>query len=183
MSPFTPHICEEIWEKLGNKAFCSLQKWPSFDKKKIDVKLEAAEAVIHKTIADITNVLKLINIGEPKKITLIIAPKWKYRFMKIFKKEIEKTRNIKQLISACMKERELKQYGKGIAKMIPALLKDASKVPSEVLNQEIEFKNLEESREFIEKEFNCNIEIEKAEQSKQDKAKNASPSKPAILVE
>jgi len=182
MCPFTPHICEELWEKLGNKPFCSLQKWPAYNEKKIDNKLEAAEAIIHKTIADITNVLKLIKIEKPKKIILIISPKWKYDFLNIFKKEIEKTRDIKTLMQKCMKD-DLKKYGKDISKIIPALLKDASKIPQEILTQETELKNLEESKELIEKEFNCKIEIEKAEQSKQEKAKNASPSKPAILIE
>ena len=35
MSPFTPHISEELWEHLGNKPFCSLQKWPECDESKI----------------------------------------------------------------------------------------------------------------------------------------------------
>ncbi len=43
MSPFTPHACEELWHKLGNNPFCSLQKWPDYDKKKIDEKTEASE--------------------------------------------------------------------------------------------------------------------------------------------
>ncbi len=182
MAPFAPHICEELWEKLGNKPFCSLEKWPSFDKKKIDTKLEAAETIIHKTIADISNVLKLIKVEKPNKLTLIISPKWKYKFMKLFQKEIEKTRDIKSLMSTCMKD-DLKQHGKDISKLIPALLKDASKVPQEILTQEIEFKNLEETKELISKEFNCTVEIQKAEQSKQEKARNASPSKPAIIIE
>ena len=183
MSPFTPHIAEELWEKLGNKPFCSLQKWPSYDEKKINSKLEAAEELINKTIADINNVLKLIKIEKPKKIKLIVSQKWKYLFMKSFKKEIEKTRDIKALISACMKEKELKQHGKDISKTIPNLLKDASKIPSEILTQEIELKSLEEAKEFISKEFNCEVEIEKAEESKEAKAKQAIPSKPAILIE
>jgi hypothetical protein len=78
---------------------------------------------------------------------------------------------------------ELKKYGKEVSKLIPALLKDASKIPSEVLSQEMEFNNIEESKELIAKEFNCEVIVEKAEESKEDKAKNASPSKPAILVE
>ena len=98
MAPFTPHICEELWEKMGNKPFCSLQKWPSYDEKKINAKLEAAEEVIHRTIADISNVLKLIKIEKPKKIGLIVSPKWKYTFMSIFKKEIEKTRDRKSVV-------------------------------------------------------------------------------------
>ncbi|HNV97679.1 MAG TPA: class I tRNA ligase family protein, partial [bacterium] len=33
LSCFAPHICEEIWEKLGNKNFICLEKWPSYDEK------------------------------------------------------------------------------------------------------------------------------------------------------
>jgi len=183
MSPFTPHISEELWEHLGNNPFCSLHQWPSYDESKIDSKLEAAEEVISKAISDINNVLKLIKVYKPKKIKLIVSPKWKYSFMGIFKKEIEKTRDIKQLMSACLKEPDLKKYGNDISKMIPALLKDSSKIPMEVLSQEMEFNNLKESKDFIAKEFNCQIEIEKAEDSKEAKANNASPSKPAILME
>ncbi len=181
MLPFTPHSCEELWEKLGNKPFCSLEKWPKYDEKKIDNKLEAAEEVVSKTIADIHNVLALIKVQKPNRIKLIVSPKWKYKFLEIFKKEVEKSRDVKSLMSACM-QGDLKKYGKDISKLIPSLLKDASKVPSQLLTQDIELKNLQESKDFISKEFNCTVEIEKAESSKEDKARNASPSKPAILV-
>jgi leucyl-tRNA synthetase len=30
LSPFCPHIAEELWEKLGNKDFISLAKWPEY---------------------------------------------------------------------------------------------------------------------------------------------------------
>jgi leucyl-tRNA synthetase len=181
MSPFTPHICEELWEKLGKKPFCSKEKWPDYDEGKIDIKLEAAEELVHNTIADINNVLKLIKLEKPKKITLIISPKWKYQFMETFKKKVEKTRDVKEIMKACMKD--LKQYGKDISNLIPTLLKDASKVPQEILSQEIEITNLNEAKDSIEKEFSCEVIIEKAEDSKEQKAKNASPSKPAIVVE
>jgi len=182
MSPFTPHICEELWCSLGNKEFCSLAKWPSYDEKKIDSKLEAAEEVISKTVSDIANVLKLIDVKEPKKITLIVSLKWKYQFMKLFRKEVEKTRDVKALMGVCMAG-DLRKNGKDISKMIPALLKDASKVPSEVLNQVIEFKNLVEAKEFISKEFGCLVVVERAEDSKEGKARDASLGKPAIVVE
>ena len=182
MSPFTPHICEELWRGLGEEEFCSLAKWPTYDEKKIDSKLEAAEEVISKTISDISNVLKLIKVDKSKKITLIVSLKWKYQFMNLFKKEVEKSRDVKVLMGSCMVG-ELKKYGNDISKMIPALLKDASKVPSEILSQDIEFKNLMEANELISKEFGCEIIVERAEDSKEGKAKNASPSKPAIVVE
>ena len=80
MSPFTPHICEELWEKIGNKPFISLTKWPKFDSKKISDKIEKEENLIESTIADIRNVLNLIKI-EPKKVYLYVIPKEKEIFL------------------------------------------------------------------------------------------------------
>ncbi|MEL7656804.1 MAG: class I tRNA ligase family protein, partial [Bacillota bacterium] len=31
LSPFTPHICEEMWEHTGHKGTVYLEKWPAFD--------------------------------------------------------------------------------------------------------------------------------------------------------
>ena len=31
LSPFAPHICEEMWVSLGEKGFCSTAKWPEYD--------------------------------------------------------------------------------------------------------------------------------------------------------
>jgi len=33
LSPFAPHICEEIWERLGNKGSIQFENWPVFDEK------------------------------------------------------------------------------------------------------------------------------------------------------
>jgi leucyl-tRNA synthetase len=35
MTPFTPHLCEEVWEKLGNKDCISSVAWPKFDEELI----------------------------------------------------------------------------------------------------------------------------------------------------
>jgi leucyl-tRNA synthetase len=44
ISPFCPHISEEVWEKLGNnktgKNFISTEKWPEFDKTKLVKKIK-----------------------------------------------------------------------------------------------------------------------------------------------
>jgi leucyl-tRNA synthetase len=42
LSPFVPHVAEEIWHSLGNKSLIVLEKWPKFDPKKLvdqDVKI------------------------------------------------------------------------------------------------------------------------------------------------
>ena len=41
LSPFAPHICEEIWESIGGKGLCSLAKWPEWDEAKtVDATIE-----------------------------------------------------------------------------------------------------------------------------------------------
>ena len=37
LSPFTPHLCEEIWNNLGHSDCVSIAKWPSYDEKYIGV--------------------------------------------------------------------------------------------------------------------------------------------------
>ena len=34
LSPFAPHLCEEVWESIGGEGFCSLAAWPEFDEAK-----------------------------------------------------------------------------------------------------------------------------------------------------
>ena len=59
LSPFTPHLCEESWSKLGHKSFISLEKWPDADERKIDKKVLELEDIFKKTLEDLNQVLKL----------------------------------------------------------------------------------------------------------------------------
>jgi leucyl-tRNA synthetase len=38
LSPFCPHITEELWEKMGHKDFISLSEWPKIDDSKLKTK-------------------------------------------------------------------------------------------------------------------------------------------------
>ena len=46
LCPFAPHLCEEIWEMLGNKGLCALAAWPEWDEAKtVDSTVEIAVQV------------------------------------------------------------------------------------------------------------------------------------------
>ncbi|MDI6738077.1 MAG: class I tRNA ligase family protein [Nanoarchaeota archaeon] len=176
-SPFMPHICEECWEKLGNKPFVSLEKWLSFDEKKIDLKAEAIEHIAENVASDIRKILELAKIEKPSKITLFTADKWKYELVEHVKKL--NTRNAGEIIKSVM-QTPLKQHGQDIMKIAPKL---AEKLPEFVFEKKEEEKALKDSVAALEKEFNCKIEILDAEKSAQLKARQAMPAKPAILAE
>jgi leucyl-tRNA synthetase len=43
LSPFAPHLCEEIWSNLGNKGLIALAQWPEYDEAKtVDSVIEIA---------------------------------------------------------------------------------------------------------------------------------------------
>jgi leucyl-tRNA synthetase len=64
ISIFCPHTAEELWAGLGNKTFVSLEKWPEFDEKKINSKLEEEEKIIETLIGDVNNIIKIVGIKK-----------------------------------------------------------------------------------------------------------------------
>lgn len=181
ISPFAPHIAEEMWHAIGENNFISASKWPSYDEKKIDATIEAIEENSGKVIGDIRTVLELIKIESPKHIKLIISPEWKYDFYRLVRLEMEKTRDMKVLMAKFMTG-EFKQYGNDISKIIPSLIKDPAKMPPVILTQEEEEKNLNKITGRIKEQFKAEVIIEVSEKSKEAKAKNGIPSKPAIVI-
>jgi len=181
LAPICPHTAEELWETLGNKTFISLEKWPSYDEKKINEKLEYFEELIDNLNADIADVLKMIKVDIPKEIKLIVSSSWKYDFVKLFKETIEKTRNPKEIIQIIMST-DLKKYGSDVTKMIPSFLKDESKLSKQNITVDEEITLLKNNLKTLEEEFKCKVIVEKADNSKEQKSKFAIPGKPAILI-
>ncbi|MBR6427326.1 MAG: leucine--tRNA ligase, partial [Clostridia bacterium] len=49
LCPFAPHVCEEIWENIGGKGFCSVAEWPEWDESKtVDETVQYAVQVLGK---------------------------------------------------------------------------------------------------------------------------------------
>lgn len=176
--PFCPHITEELWEKIGNKGFISLEKWPKYDKSKIDLKLDELDNFINITKSDIRAILKLVK-KEPSKITIFVSESWKYDLFKKIKQQLEKTFNLSEVIKAVMD----KQHTRDISKIVPPIIKNPAKLPNIILSQQEEIKSLKSSIDDLTKEFKCSIEITESEKSSNPKSRNSSPGKPAILVE
>lgn len=72
LHPFCPHITEELWEKIGNKTFISLEKWPVADEKKISKVFELQEKSIDSLIKDIFQIVKLVKKAE--KVFIYVVP-------------------------------------------------------------------------------------------------------------
>lgn len=171
LSPFCPHIAEELWEKIGNKKFISIESWPKYDSKKINPEIDTLDELISNTIKDVNNIKNLVKT-KPKKVTISVSEAWKYSIIKKIKKEMEKDYDISRIIKAVID----KTHTKEISKLVPMFVKNPKKLPEIVLTQEKELKALKENISKFEKEFKLKIEIKKEDPK-------ASPGKPSILFE
>jgi leucyl-tRNA synthetase len=180
LSVFVPHICEELWEQLGNKGFISLEKWPSYDEKKINQEAEAIEEVLEKTKKDIYSVMELAKIEAPENVRIFVADAWKYDFIKKLKEQMAITRNIGEIMKVLSKD--FGTYMKEISKIVPRLAKDETKLPKVVIDRKKELDALKKSVDDLKQEFKCDIEVIEEKDSQEGKAKQAMPGKVAILV-
>lgn len=110
LSPFTPHLCEELWEKLGHKKFISLESWPKADEKKINDEIEKSESLVETTIKDIRNILNLVKF-KPKKVIIYCIPKEKEVYLKNIK-QFEKAFNLEIKIFAVNDKNKYDPEGK-----------------------------------------------------------------------
>ncbi len=178
LTPLCPHYAEELWS-LSNKGFVSCASWPKYNEKLLDEKAEFIEETLENFVGDVREIQKLLKKEKITKVTVIIAPVWKYTFMKSFKKELGKERDIGILLKKLLD----KEHAKEITALIPALVKNTSKIPFVVLTQKEEEAVFKEYKEQLEKQLSCTVDIVCAEKSTEVKAQQALPSKPSILLQ
>jgi len=112
LSPFAPHIAEEIWEKLGNSELASKSAWPSSVGIEIDSKSIQTETLLKSIIDDINNILKVTKIF-PKKITIYTAEQWKSKaYNSILKNVLDGQTNIGIIIKSLITNKETEQIKK-----------------------------------------------------------------------
>ena len=178
LSPFAPHLCEELWHGMGKKTFVSKHMWPSSDEKCINLGVCAGEDMICNIVRDVEHIEKLVK-KKAKKVRIFVAPEWKHDFMDKLRREVNTgNRNIGSLIKLADEKHKA-----DAAKIVPAVLKDMSKLPEVIISEKDEIKMLKDNKELIEAQINAKIEVLSADKSEEPKARNAMPTKPAMIIE
>ncbi|MFW9819397.1 MAG: leucine--tRNA ligase [Candidatus Thorarchaeota archaeon] len=171
-----PHLCEELWEKMGNEAFISTKVWTEFNVNYINIKLEQEFDFISDVVEDIMNILKIMKSSKPKNIYLYTAPKWKQEVYEIID---DKKGGFKEIIEQCKFSNELMK-NKNLFSYIKSQIKERIwEKESNSLKEEL---LLEEYRDYIEKRVKIKIHVNSKYDPKNRIAK-AVPFKPAIYID
>jgi len=145
LSPFAPHIAEEIWEKLGNSELASKSTWPSSIGIEIDSKSIQTETLLKSIIEDINNILKVTKIS-PKKITIYTAEQWKSKaYNSILKNVLDGQTNIGTIIKSLIANKETEQIKKD-PDFVKKILNDILSEPVELRKGRMDIGQIDEKQ-------------------------------------
>jgi len=192
LSPFAPHIAEEMWEKLGNTGLVSQSSWPSVSDV-IDPNSIQSEELLKGIMDDIANILKVTKI-TPKKITIYTADSFKlkaYHF--ILEKVVAGQTNMGSIMKELIANPETADIKKN-PDFVQKTIKDILSVPTEIRKTKLATKEFDEksliSKELIslaKSDFGVDLQVYSENDSgiydPKGKARHARPFKPAILIE
>jgi leucyl-tRNA synthetase len=193
LAPIAPHMCEELWEMIGEKGSVSLASWPEHDAAKTDMRAEENETLIMSVLEDTMNIVKATNV-KPKKICYYAAAPWKW---KVYLKAVEKSAPAKiqqkDLMKELVADPALKAKVERVAKFAAQTVDEVNRM-SEERKQRIlqvglvnEDEALGEAEAFLQKETNAEIQVYNEEEAERYDPKTravlARPYRPAIFIE
>lgn len=186
MAPFTPHIAEELWEMAGHTNLISIINYPKAELFKSNPDAERSEDYIISVQSDISGILKMTGM-KPSKICLYTAHGWKYE---IHRQMLEEGKDMGMVMKEAMANDYLRQKSKDIGAYASKLMKEKKRSGENVsatLGQDDELGALSAARDFLEREFECEVLVFAADDESTYDPKNkrgvANPGKPAIYVE
>ena len=193
LAPVTPHICEELWEKMHRKGFVSLAKWPSPDPAKVDTRAEESEALVAATLQDTLDIIKATGM-KPKKAYYFAAAGWKRNaFALAVRGSVTGKISQGDLMKELLKSAEMKKITKQLANFVGQIVDEVNRMSIEKkqrldrIGAIDEGQILREARDFFKRELNVEVHVYSEEDPKRHDPKNraplAKPYRPAIYIE
>ncbi len=178
LAPFTPHLCEELWHMLGGKGFVSVAEWPEYNGKETYPEAELSEVLVQQVLDDVENIQKIAGI-KPGKITLFVAEDWKFHVYDIILRN--KNKSLNEITNGIMRG-DARKYGKATLNFIHSTYRKINELKPVILRKR-QLEIMEEAKDFMKRETKCDIETIDAAKSENQKARQATPQKPGILLE
>lgn len=191
LAVFAPHVCEEIWQKLGKSDFVVTAQYPEIRSADADPAAEAAEAFLRGALSDAREILKVTGL-TPKGITYFVAPPWTRR---VYAVAADLAREGRLTMAALMErvaaDADLRRQAADAAPVAKRLVDELTRRNAEDLLHASalvdERAYLEAARPFLERELRCTVSIHVAgdpdARDPKGRSRHTLPGRPAIYVE
>ena len=178
LAPFTPHTCEELWSNYGGEGFVSVAKWPEADESLISLEIEKSEELVQNLIKDINQIKKMVG-EDAEKVHVYLAPDWKWDLYKIAN-DVGKP-DIGQIMGRAIGA-NIYDDKKEIAAVAKKVGREMTK--TKYVGKIDEAQIIDDALEYISNEVSSEVIVHTDDSyDPQNKARNAMPYKPAILIE
>jgi len=193
LAPVAPHLCEEIWEKMGGEGFVSLASWPTYEEKRVDIRAEESEALVRSVLEDTLNIVKATGIA-PKRVCYYAAAPWKWNvYLKSLEKSVSARIVPSDFMRDLMRDPELRRIAERVAKFAQQIIEEVNRMPDDRKRRQLQIGILDESqilreaRSFLERELGAEVfayhEDEPKRHDPKRRAGLARPYRPAIYIE
>ena len=194
LSPFAPHIAEEMWEGLGHPGLVSKSRWPEHSVDEVDAAAIQSEELLRATMDDIANILRVAKITPRKIVIYVDSDGFRSR---VYRKILGVMVGGQNDMGAVMRELIADPETSG-AKRIPGfvqkVIRDLHSQPEEIKRMRLESEGFDEKNflaaelaDIARREFGAGITVYAGSDGDvydpKGKAGHARPFKPAILVE
>jgi leucyl-tRNA synthetase len=183
LAPYTPYICEYLWQQIGEEGLVSVAPWPQKEPALVSMGTELGEELLQRTVEDVDSIRKLIRI-VPTTLTLIYAPEWKWNIFRT----LGLHRDSRDAVREVMQNPEMRGRGKAAAEAAKQIANLIHRLPPDLVARLVE----EEIKErdifiaavpFLERDLGVRVQVISADESDHPKRMSALPFKPALLLE
>ena len=182
LHPIAPHMTEEIWEDIAKDGYASLAAWPTYNNKLLNKESDYKWKLMNNILEDINNIKTVMKKEELKSISLIIADHWKFKFYDSLMSILEETKNQGEIMKKLMQDNDNKKYSKQISKIVSRIVKNVGKYPKFTISSDDEYQFFADIKPLVEKKYHCTVNVMFEKDSKEQKASQSLPGKPAIVI-
>jgi len=192
MAPFTPHICEELWQSVSQEGLISVAEWPRYDPSRISPAALAGEQLLRDVMEDTANILKATGI-KARRICYYCAAPWKWRIYRAAAEVAKGGGGLGDLMKQVLREPEMKGRAKVAARVAQTALEEAKRLSVEDRDKWTAVAMMDEAEalrgaaSFLAEEFKAEVDVYAEEDEDRydprGKASQAKPRRPAIFIE
>lgn len=187
LTPFTPHLCEEIWNRMGREGFVSTAPWPQYEEGDFDVAALEQEEFVKSIVEDTLRILKVTGIAI-ERICYYTSAEWKWdAYLKALEMAEKGYVSPKELMLTVSKKP--KETAKNIVEIAKAVneLSPQGRQRKKAIGVLDELKIIHATKRFLETEFKTKVDIYSEEDPNRhdpkERSKGAMPYRPAIYLE
>ena len=166
LAPFTPHICEELWERMGEKSLVSITEWPKRDESKLNPHAEESEILIRSALEDTLAIFRATGI-DPKKIHYYPAAKWKWEVYRTALATSLRSEPVTQreLMKTLLTDERMRRVAKEVAEFVTKILDEVNRMRRDRKETLLEIKEIDEestlrdAADFLERELKAEVVV------------------------